>query len=81
MDTNERIDRTGLDTDVDTDLDDRAEDEREVGAEAAGAGAGALGGAAVVLSAQCFAVPTIGSPNTLLVQAVPPVNSSLSGSI
>ncbi len=28
---------------------------------------------AVVLRAQCFAVPTIGSPNTLLVQAVPPV--------
>ncbi len=28
---------------------------------------------ATVLRAQCFAVPTIGSPNTLLVQAVPPV--------
>ena len=32
MDDRNRIDRTGLDTEVDTDLDDRAEDEREVGA-------------------------------------------------
>jgi len=42
MDTNERINRSSLDTDVDTDLDERAEDEGEVGTEAAGAGAGAL---------------------------------------